>query len=337
MNRTIIITAVGSFSAPAAVKSCREAGYRVVGTDINPQEVIAESMSVDRFVRMPRADAGEAYLAAMETLIAEEDAQAVIPLTDVEVDALNHVRERLLPAELWLSPENTLVQARDKEQSRLAAERAFRRDPELSERFLTIPTIRFSSWLSSRYGGSGAEGLPMVLKPRDGRSSEGLYRVRTADELRTAVREISLWGGEDRYLVQPLIEGNVVTVDTVRSADGGCIAVPREELRRTHNGAGLAVRVFRDPLVEKAACAVAKELGILGCVNFELIAAEDGTYRFLECNPRFSGGIAFSVTAGEDVIRRHIAVFAEHASVTGNHARPCSIARKYVEVVTEKC
>jgi carbamoylphosphate synthase large subunit len=66
MKKTIIITAVGSFSAPAAVKSCREAGYRVVGTDINPREVIAESMSVDRFVRMPRADAGEAYLAAME-------------------------------------------------------------------------------------------------------------------------------------------------------------------------------------------------------------------------------------------------------------------------------
>ena len=64
MSRTIIITAIGSFAAPAAVKSCREAGYRVVGTDINPQEVIAESMSVDRFVRMPRADAGEADWAA---------------------------------------------------------------------------------------------------------------------------------------------------------------------------------------------------------------------------------------------------------------------------------
>lgn len=335
MSRTIIITAIGSFAAPAAVKSCREAGYRVVGTDINPQEVIAESMSVDRFVRMPRADAGEAYLEAMEVLIAEEDAQAVIPLTDVEVDALNHVRARLSPAELWLSPEETLVRARDKEQCRAAAEQAFWKDPELKDRFLTIPTIRFTAWLNSRYGGTGAEGLPMVLKPRDGRSSEGLYRVRTKDELQTAVREISLWGGEDRYLIQPLIEGNVVTVDTVRSADGGCIAVPREELTRTHNGAGLAVRVFRDPLVEKAACAVAEELGILGCVNFEMIAAEDGTYRFLECNPRFSGGIAFSVTAGEDVIKKHLAVFAEHISVKENHARPCSIARKYVEVVTK--
>ena len=93
----------------------------------------------------------------------------------------------------------------------------------------------------------------MVMKPRDGRSSEGLYRVRTAEDLQTAVREIRLWGGEDRYLVQPLIEGNVITVDVVRSADGACIAVPREELRRTHNGAGIAVRVFRDPLVEREA------------------------------------------------------------------------------------
>jgi len=335
MKKTIIITAVGSFSAPAAVKSCREAGYRVVGTDINPREVIAESMSVDRFVRMPRADAGEAYLAAMEKLIEEEDAMGLIPLTDVEIDALNPVRERFLPTELWLSPQESLFRARDKEKSRGAADLAFRRDPELAERFRTIPTARFSAWLSAQYGGISAAGLPMVMKPRDGRSSEGLYRVRTAEDLQTAVREIRLWGGEDRYLVQPLIEGNVITVDVVRSADGACIAVPREELRRTHNGAGIAVRVFRDPLVEKAACAVAEELGILGCVNFELIAAEDGTYRFLECNPRFSGGIAFSIAAGQDVIRDHISVFTEKASVGENRARPCSIARKYVEVITE--
>ena len=262
MKKTIIITAVGSFSAPAAVKSCREAGYRVVGTDINPREVIAESMSVDRFVRMPRADAGEAYLAAMEKLIEEEDAMGLIPLTDVEIDVLNPVRERFLPTELWLSPQESLFRARDKEKSRGAADLAFRRDPELAERFRTIPTARFSAWLSAQYGGISAAGLPMVMKPRDGRSSEGLYRVRTAEDLQTAVREIRLWGGEDRYLVQPLIEGNVITVDVVRSADCACIAVPREELRRTHNGAGIAVRVFRDPLVEKAACAVAEELGI---------------------------------------------------------------------------
>ncbi len=335
MKKTIILTAIGSFSAPAAVKSCREAGYRVVGTDINPREVIAESAEVDRFVRMPRADAGEAYLAAMEKLMAEEDALAVIPLTDAEIDVLNPERERFLPTEIWLSPRETLVRARDKEQTRAAAERVFRRDPELSERFQTIPTARFSAWLASQYGGISAAGLPMVLKPRDGRSSEGLYRVYTEEELRNAVREIRLWGGEDRYLVQPLFAGNVVTVDTVRSADGGCIAVPREELRRTHNGAGLSVRVFRDPLIEKAACALAEELGILGCVNFEFIAAEDRTYRFLECNPRFAGGIAFSIAAGQDVIRQHLSFFAEKASVTENHARPCCIARKYVEVITE--
>ena len=335
MNRTIIITAIGSFAAPAAVRSCREAGYRVVGTDINPREVIAESMSVDRFVRMPRADAGEAYLAAMEKLVAEEDALGLIPLTDAEIDVLNPVRERFLPTELWLSPRETLFRARDKEKSRGAADLVFRRDPEFSKYFRTIPTARFSAWLSSQYGGISAAGLPMVLKPRDGRSSEGLYRVRTAEELQTAVREIRLWGGEDRYLVQPLIEGNVITVDVVRSADGSCIAVPREELRRTHNGAGLAVRVFRDPLIEKAACAIAAELGILGCVNFELIAAGDGTYHFLECNPRFAGGIAFSITAGQDVIRNHVSVFADGTSVGENHARPCSIARKYVEVITE--
>ena len=186
-------------------------------------------------------------------------------------------------------------------------------------------------------------GLPLILKPRDGRSSQGLYRVRTEKELSEALEVIRGAGREKDYLVQPLIEGRIVTADVVRFPDGRCTALPREEYVRTWNGAGLSVHVFRDKALEETCRAVAEELGVLGCVNFEFIHAEDGTYYFMECNPRFSGGTGFSIAAGDHVVRKHLAAFgaapeeedlekdAQFRDVT-----ECWIARKYVEVITEK-
>ena len=326
--KTVIVTAIGSFSAPAVIRGLKEAGCRVVGTDLNPKALIAMSAETDVFVNLPRCDAGQGYVDALAELIRREKADAVIPLTDAELDVLNLVREQLLPAELWVSPPETIIVSRDKMKSREAAEMAGAN---------VIPTTLLKDAVLA-----ADEENPLILKPRDGRSSQGLYRVRTEEDLSHALKGIRNAGQERNYLVQPLIEGRIVTVDVVRFPDGSCTAAPREEYVRTWNGAGLSVHVFRDKALEETCFAVAKELGILGCVNFEFIHAEDGYYYFMECNPRFSGGTGFSVAAGDDVVRKHLAAFGAapeqsfaDAARYGSAAE-CWIARKYVEVITEK-
>ena len=333
--KTVIVTAVGSFSAPAVIRELKEAGFRVVGTDINPKEFIAMSAEADVFVNLPRCDAGQKYVDALAELIRREKVDAVIPLTDAELDVLNEVREQLEPAALWASPAEAVRVSRDKVKSRAAAERAGAK---------VIPT----ALLEDAMGTDSPEqallknpGLPLILKLRDGRSSQGLYRVRTEDEFTRALKEIRGTGRGKDYLVQPLIEGRIVTVDVVRFPDGTCTAAPREEYVRTWNGAGLSVHVFRDQALEETCRAVAEELGILGCVNFEFIHAEDGSYYFMECNPRFSGGTGFSIAAGDHVVRKHLAAFGavpeedQETETQYGGASECWIARKYVEVITE--
>ena len=328
--KTVIVTAVGSFSGPAVIRCLKEQGWRVVGTEINPPELIAMSAETDEFVVLPRCDAGRSYIDAMKALILKEGASAVLPLTDAELDVLNEARGELLPAVLWVSPEEAVRRSRDKLLSRAAAEKAGAR---------VIPTMLLSEVpVKDRVSALlDAPGLPLILKPKDGRSSQGLYRVRTEEELLKALREIRDGGREERFLVQPLIEGRVVTADVVRFPDGSCTAAPREEYVRTHNGAGLSVHVFRDPGLEAQCAAVARELGILGCVNFEFIHTEKGEYYFMECNPRFSGGVGFTAAAGDDVIRNHLACFGAAAEdpKRGTGPADCWIARKYVEVITK--
>lgn len=352
MKKTLVVTAVGSFSAPAVVKGLKELGYRVVGTELNPPEYIAESAETDRFVQVPRCDAGEAYLSALEAVVKEEEAEGIVPLTDAEIDVLNGCRERFLPAKLWISPEDVIRRARNKALSAEAARKAAEEmkaeaAPGEETVFSVIPTVRLTDWLKDRDEGGSAERdpamaevsrLPLVFKPDNGRSSEGLFRIYTPEDTMRALTEIfSVPGNEDRYLVQPLIKGNVVAVDCVRDEDGNSAALAREECLRTHNGAGLSVRVYRDAAVERFTARVAAELGVTGCVNFEFIRAGEREYRFLECNPRFAGGTGFSVTAGLDVVKLHADVFAGRTISPENPARNMSIARKYVEVVTKEC
>lgn len=350
--KTVIVTAVGSFSAPAVIRELKETGFRVVGTDINPKELIAMSAEADVFVNLPRCDAGQRYVDAMAELILREKADAVLPLTDAELDVLNEVRDQLKPAVLWASPAEAVRVSRDKVKSRAAAERAGAKvipTELLTDAFSGEGALPRKEALSGKEALLKSPGLPLILKPRDGRSSQGLYRVRTEAELAGALKEIRRTGREKDYLVQPLIEGRIVTVDVVRFPDGTCTAAPREEYVRTWNGAGLSVHVFRDRTLEETCSAVAEELGILGCVNFEFIHAEDGSYYFMECNPRFSGGTGFSIAAGDHVVRKHLAAFGavpeedpekvpeEDPETEAQHggASECWIARKYVEVITE--
>ncbi|MEI3166913.1 MAG: ATP-grasp domain-containing protein [Lachnospiraceae bacterium] len=64
-------------------------------------------------------------------------------------------------------------------------------------------------------------------------------------------------------------------------------------------------------MLEQQCRNIAKAVGIRGCVNMEFIEAdrEAGAYYFLECNPRFAGGVAFSGAAGYDMADAHIRCF----------------------------
>jgi len=375
--KTVLVTAAGSFSAAAVLGALKENGYRTAAADMNPPEVIAASADADVFCNLPHCGDREAYISALKEIIRREGIDAVIPLTDAELDVLNERRGELMPAALWAAPEETVRLARDKIKGAAAAEEAFR-TAGLTDRVKTIPSELLSVLLGGALPASPAMALPelaekaftvlkrklpIILKPVDGRSSEGLYRVRTEAELRTALGAIfgeelrtapgEIFGkelrtapgailgagtgaGAARYLVQPLIEGNVIAADVLRDAEGNTAAVLREELRRTSNGAGLAVRVFRDEVLERACAAAAERFSVLGAVCLEFIRDPEGVWHFLECNPRFSGGAGFSKAAGYDACANHFRVMEGGTIGEWKGSGEVWAVKKYVEVITKR-
>lgn len=312
-NKTALVTAIGSFSADAVIRTLHEMGYRVIGSDIYEKAWVATSLDVDAFYQAPYASDEEAYISFIRKICETEGVKRILPLIDVEIDVLNRHREELEEGDvrICMSDKETIEVLRDKYLMTKLVKGVVNEleDPKLKGAVRVIPTKKASDIDFEQVT------YPLVLKPVDGRSSNGLYRVYQEDQLGfafsnimdpTKLNDTSL----ERYIVQPLIKGHVVTVDVLRDASGHTKAVAREELLRTPNGAGLSIRMLEDKALTEVCGRIAERAGILGCVNFEFIRGEgSGLYYFIECNPRFSGGVAFTELSGVPMIRNHIRIF----------------------------
>ncbi len=331
MKQSVLVTAIGSFSAGEVIRVCRQMGFRVVGCDIYPAKWVASSRDVDVFYQSVSGLDETAYRNFLLDVCERERVSWILPLTDVEVDALQAWRLEDpgmggLMAAVCMSGSETITWCRNKEKM----------EEFLSERKLcrTIPgkwlTRIFLAEASSGYGDMT---FPQVIKPVDGRSSQDLHIVQ--DPAQMAYWSTALRRTSSRYLVQPKIEGDVITVDVVRDPESGdCVCVARRELLRTQNGAGTSVHVFRDALLERECREIAGALDVRGCVNFEFIdSGEQGEqeYCFLECNPRFAGGVVFSRLAGYDMVKNHLNVFLGKGIEPMSEIREQYIARRYEE------
>lgn len=282
---SVLVTAIGSFSADCVVNSLKAKGYKVVGCDIYPSRWHAVSKDCDSVYQAPFATNEREYISFLLEACKKEQVDCIFPLTDLEIDVLNRHRVEFADANVsvFIQSETCLNIARDK----FAMYRLFKDDENVN-----VPHSVCSEKLGLNFP------IPAIAKPINGRSSEGLKRITRSEELKEFV-------GMTNYIIQQNVPGSVFTVDYVRDSFGNDFAVPREELLRTKNGAGTTVRVFSDELLSKTVSYIGDKLGIIGCVNMEFIF-NDSKYYLIDINPRFSAGVAFSNFVGYDMVTNHL-------------------------------
>ncbi len=316
----ILVTAIGSFSADIIIKKLHQDGHFVVGTDIYPREWVVDAQNVDKFYQIPKPSETEEYIRRLLEICEENEIGFLFPLTDPEIDVLNLRRDRFrrLSVQICMSDYETITICRNK------------RKTENFLRSANVCTLIDSYDLKRME--SADISYPIVCKPVNGRSSQGVKIFDDAKQLFAFYDRID----PETYLFQPLIAGNVIAVDVVRDPSNNCCAVARRELTRTLSGAGISVQVFRDRALEENCKKIAELLNVTGCVNFEFIEADDDKSYFLECNPRFSGGVEFSVLAGYDFVTNHLKCFRNEAIETTADIREHYISRKYEEYITDQ-
>ena len=314
--QTVLLTAVGSASAHAAHQSLVAAGYRVLGCDIYPRVWNVTAGDVAGFFTVPLATDGEAYVAALLEAVAQQGIDLIVPLTDVEVDALAPCKDtfRALGATVCCPDAPLAALCRDKLRMANALAKA-----GIAE---VIPTYRPDSLPAQ-------PPYPLMLKPRRGRSSQAQQVVHSAAELRHALALRA------DYIVQPFIAGDVYTVDCARDRAGAMVTLTRHELLRTGNGLGTTVEICPGHPLDAVCRAIMAHVGLVGVVNMEFIASGEQFY-FLEVNPRFSGGVGFSILAGYDFAAAMVLCHMGEALPVPPAFAPLTIAQRYEMRVTAR-
>jgi len=309
----LLLTAIGSMSAECAINKLKSAGHYIVGCDIYPREWHYETKLCDAFYQTPFATKENEYVDFLINLCKKEDLKFIIPLTDLEIDVVDSHR--------FVFEENGIILCMQDPETLMIVRNKYLLY-KYFENDVNVPSIK--SCLLSDLDSNMI--YPCIAKPYNGRSSEGLIRNATKEQI-LAIENKNL------YLIQEEKIGDVYTVDYCRSRKFNLdVAVPRKELLRTKNGAGLTIQTIPDDSLVSLTSYIGNKLDINGCVNMEFILNED-KYYLIDINPRFSAGVAFSVMSGYDMISNHLNCFIGENIQKQIELKERIIIKKYQEVI----
>lgn len=274
---------------------------RVVGTDMGLSAPALQACDVAR--QVPGVFEPN-YLETLKAVILEENVNMVFSLNDLEVGLLAENRaalEQETGATFYVPPVQTLDVCADKWRTFEFAREIGIAAPET---FLTVAGAVEALEL-------GRVQFPLIVKPRWGSASIGLYVVETLADLESgfeacekavAKSALSSLGAEDSVIIQEVIQGPEYGVDLLYGKQENFIGfTAKKKLAMRAGETDKAVTVAPEPFHEVVAkiANVLPHRGNLDCDFLE----RDGKFYLLELNPRFGGGYPFTHLAGANHVQ----------------------------------
>jgi len=276
---SVLVTGAGGPAGVNVIRALKTAGHRVIAVDCDP--LAAGLRLADEAAVVPLAD-DPSFCERVVEIARSMRAQALIPTVTEEMVALSDHKDLVEEVvAMWLAPRAALELCGDKWRFACA----------MREAGICVPPTALSS----------ADDIPgpWVVKPRRDRGSRGVRFVDDRDELEAAIR------ATEDPIVQTRLRGEEFTVDVLVSRDEELVgAVPRWRIE-TKGGISTKGRTFSDDRVLEGTAAVLATVHLEGAANVQGFVDGDGV-RFVEVNPRFSGGLPLSLAAGADLVGEYL-------------------------------
>ncbi len=311
---SILVTAIGSMSAECVITSLKKHSHKIIGCDIYPQEWLYTANKCNEFYQVPLSSQHDLFISEIVDICTKESVDYIFPLTDIDIDFFNEHRDvfQNIGVVICISNSSSIKVARDK----FTLHNIFMNDPNVP----SIPTMCGSSSTLSQMK------LPLIAKYKNGRSSIGLQTIENMNQLHS-IRDI------ENYIFQEKIEGPVYTVDYIRNSQTETsFCIPRQELIRTPNGAGLTIQISNNERVKELTYYIGEKLNIEGYVNMEFIFCESDFY-LIDINPRPSAGVVFSKLAGYDMPLNHLRCFSGEDIDPANNYNEFIATKSYFETI----
>lgn len=310
---TVLVTGVGGGVGQSIMKGLNLAmnqrediQYRIVGVDADPAS--SGLFRADAGYTVPMAEDPE-YVERLAEIAHDEAVDVVIPGSDPEVSAIAENKAEIADrgeTNVLVSPPETVEIGRDKLRT---------------HEFLTEQGFETPATVLARDATTLVEevGFPLVVKPRYGSASKGLFVVTDADELEFALEHGSSESIVQEYLIPTAWDDkNLSASDLERQIDEfstevivdseGDIVHSLANWRKMEDGVPSVAKIKPYDEVRNVCEAVVEKLDVLGPVNLQARVTDAGV-SFFELNPRFTGSTAVRCTAGfngPDAMVRHL-------------------------------
>ena len=158
-------------------------------------------------------------------------------------------------------------------------------------------------------------GFPLIVKPRWGQGSIGLFKIFSYKELKAAyyLSEMAakrfarvcpeIDESKPQVIIQQCVEGDEFGCDVVNDLNGiyrRCFIKRKFGMRSGETDVAESIEVSS---LEKYASRVGQWSKHAGCLDSDWIIDENGKPYLIELNPRFGGGYPFTHAAGGNIVK----------------------------------
>jgi predicted ATP-grasp superfamily ATP-dependent carboligase len=279
MGQTVLLTIGRLPKALDFARSFHGAGWRVLVAEPFKTHLTGASRSVARsFVVPPPSHGKQAYLIALAKIIADENVDLVLPLSEESLHVA-HLRPLLLPkVQIYAPPPETILQLHDKAAFIALAQ----------SHGLAVPDTAI---LGSDEAEKLATRCDYVIKPVFSCSGRGVSLHKAGESLRAAITD----DPNQKAIVQQKLTGHQFSSFSI--ADKGQLKVTTI-YRGTLMSGSVAVGFERVDLaaITKWVTDFVAAIHYSGVISFDFFVDSEGKAWAIECNPRVTSGVHFIET-----------------------------------------
>lgn len=310
----ILVTGAGGGVGQGIIKSIKlvcDLDVHLIAADMSP---LAAGLYGGNEAMLVPAASGDDYFDAISKICQENSINYYFPGTDVEL-----LKAADFSDELFRKSQTKTV---------VCSKRVIEIADDKYHTYRFLVDNGFNAPVTSLSDDTDLDSLlyPVIIKPRVGCRSVGVYKVNNAKEAKIALASV------DSPVIQEYLDGDEFTCTVVavknRVSDVLCL---KRDLR-----AGDTYRAFpeKNDIIESYVKALALKLGIYGSCNFQL-RLKDGVPMLFEINGRFSGTTPFCAQLGFNPVEFYLKGDLEKPYIS-NVNYDALVLRHWTEVVVSK-
>ncbi|MCJ8009132.1 ATP-grasp domain-containing protein [Lederbergia wuyishanensis] len=260
---------------------------KVIAVDCDP--TAPALYHADYFEIVPRIDHPE-YISVLKSICLKYEINGVLSLIDPELTLLASIKEEF-------EKDNIRIIISDKEVIDLCYDK-YKTSKYLQKNNLPfVPSYRDFELVKQDLN-NGVLTFPLIIKPRKGSGSKGVFIVENLHDLQL------FWSEDNDLIIQPFIEGDEYCVecyiDLLTNDTVNLFSKRKINMRAGETDKSIAIK---DPVLNDLTYRLIYTLKPSGPIDIDYFKTVDGKYIISEINPRFGGGYPYAYAMGENFIK----------------------------------